>query len=592
VESLATTRVGGDERRWGLVTRLEAPRVAWAVLAMLLAGTGAVLLYETRGTTLWFDEWMWALDRRGNDLDAFLQPHNGHLSLVPIGIYRVLFATAGLDHYWPYRVVVIGAHLACVALVFSYASRRLGGFLGLLAASLVLFLGPAFQNILWPFQVGWLVSLGAGIGALLMLDRNDRAGDLWACVLLSLSLASSGLGLAIVAGVLVELVWGRRRWQNLWIVAVPIVLYVPWWLHYQDSNWIRVAKASGIGHPVLNGILQAPGFVANSAGAALSALLGLGGQTGLDLSGPGTFLVWGPALVIAAVAVLLRRLARPRPFRPRVLALLAMALTFWALTAISRGFISQPYTSRYLYVGGLLIVLVAVELAAESAISQRVAVVLALGVVAIAVSNAGAFRDGGRYLRTQAQITRAQVTALDIARPVVEPRFVANAFFGLVAGPYFAAERAIGSPAVSPEKLATEPEPVRQQADGQLVRMHRPGLRSPPVAAASGSPPRVDTATGGGLTKHGSCLSFRRAGFTASSTTGEVRVTVPRTGVLVMAQGGSLAVGVRRFADEFQPLGTVAPGASASLRIRPDLAPQPWHLSVTPTERAMLCGLG
>ena len=51
----------------------------------------------------------WALHRRGNDLGTFLRPHLGHFSLVPIAIYRVLFASAGLTHFAVYRVMVIAA---------------------------------------------------------------------------------------------------------------------------------------------------------------------------------------------------------------------------------------------------------------------------------------------------------------------------------------------------------------------------------------------------------------------------------------------------------------------------------------------------
>jgi hypothetical protein len=184
--------------------------LAWIGLGVMLVATGAFLLHESRGATLWRDEWDWALYRRGNDLRTFLRPHFGHFSLVPIAIYRVLFATAGLTNFAVYRVMVIAAHLACVTLVYVYARPRVGRFLGLLAAVLLLFLGAASQNILWPFQVGWLISLGAGLGALLALDRRDRAGDVAAALLLALSLASSGVGIPVALGVIVG-VLGRRR---------------------------------------------------------------------------------------------------------------------------------------------------------------------------------------------------------------------------------------------------------------------------------------------------------------------------------------------------------------------------------------------
>lgn len=107
----------------------------------LLVVSGALLWHLTRGTTLWFDEWQWALNRRGGDLGTYLRPHNEHLSLVPIAIYKALFVTAGLEHYGPYRALVIAGHLACVSLVFVYARRRVGDVAAVVAASLLLFLG-------------------------------------------------------------------------------------------------------------------------------------------------------------------------------------------------------------------------------------------------------------------------------------------------------------------------------------------------------------------------------------------------------------------------------------------------------------------
>ena len=142
---------GAWRNRLRRVTRLEPTTLAWIALAVLLVAAAAFFYYETRGTTLWVDEWDWAQNRRGWDLDTFLRPHNGHLSLVPVAIYKLLFATAGLTHYAPYRIVLIAAHLLCVGLVFVYASRRVGSYLGVIAAALILFLGPAWQNILSPF---------------------------------------------------------------------------------------------------------------------------------------------------------------------------------------------------------------------------------------------------------------------------------------------------------------------------------------------------------------------------------------------------------------------------------------------------------
>ena len=142
--------------------RSPPPALTWLALAALLVAAAALLLYETRGTTFWVDEWQWFLHRRDTSLSTFLEPHNEHLSLVPLAIYKALFALAGTDSYTPYRLPVIAAHLGVTMLVYVYATRRVGAVLGLLAATLILLLGPAWQNFMWGFQVGWLISLGAG----------------------------------------------------------------------------------------------------------------------------------------------------------------------------------------------------------------------------------------------------------------------------------------------------------------------------------------------------------------------------------------------------------------------------------------------
>ena len=83
-------------------SRLRAAPRDWNLLGVVALGAMLViaaiwLMYETRGTTLWFDEWQWALEYRDNTLHGFIAPHNGHPTLVPVAIYRLLFATVGID---------------------------------------------------------------------------------------------------------------------------------------------------------------------------------------------------------------------------------------------------------------------------------------------------------------------------------------------------------------------------------------------------------------------------------------------------------------------------------------------------------------
>jgi hypothetical protein len=548
---------------------------------VLLVAAARFLYVETRGATFWFDEWQWALGRREDNLDAFLEPHNGHLSLVPIVIYRLLFATFGLDVYGPYRLMVIAAHLGCVVLLFVYASRRVGGVPALLAAALLLFLGPAWQNILWPFQVGWLISLGAGLGALLMLDRDDRLGDVTASILLALALASSGLGVPIAIGLAVDTLWGRRRWRDGWIVAAPLALYGIWWLGYQDSR-------------VVGQLVDVPGFVADALAASLSSLLGLAGET--VPRERGTLLSFGRPLAVVAVVLLGWRLVRLGRIPPRVLTLLAIMSSFWVGAELTRGAFSTPYESRYIYVGGLFVLLIAVELARGVSVSWRSVLLLGGVVTAAVVSNIGILRDGGDYFRKQGQVTRAVLGAVEVGRPLVKPDQVVAGLPGypfvlVEAGSYFAAERAEGTPAATPAELETQPRYARKEADRELVRIHRITPERSSADLALGPRPAVEAFADGTVVDRGACVAFRPRGRSSGSVTGELEVTVPPAGVLLTAEGGAATVGVRRFGDEFRDVGRLAPSASATVRIRSDRAGQAWHMRVEPTERATVCGL-
>jgi hypothetical protein len=563
------------------VVPVQRDTLAWIVLVVVLGAAARFLYVETRGATFWFDEWDWVLERRGNDLDTFLEPHNGHLSLIPIVIYRLLLSTFGIDVYGPYRLMVIGVHLICVALVFMYASRRVGGFVALLAAALILFLGPAWNDILWPFQVGWLISLGTGVGALLMLDRRDRAGDITASALLAASLASCGLGLAIAAGIGVDVLSGRRRWRDAWIVAAPLALYGLWWLPYQDA-------------PLSGTLIDVPGGVADSAAASISALAGLGGDT---VPGePGTLLTWGRPLAVLAAVVFIWRVVRVGRVPARVLALLTVLLSFWIATELSRGDLSTPYESRYLYVGGLFIVLIAVELARGVSPSWRAGLVLAAAAFAATVSNVGILRDGGEFVRREGQITRAVLGAVEVSRALVKPGEVVSSlpgypFLTVSAGSYFAAAQHDGTPAATPAELATQPWYARIEADRELIGIQRLAPRRatddlPPLVTR----PTADDFAGGRLVRRRACLTLVAAG-RADSPAAHLQVSIPPGGLLLKADEGPAEASVRRLADSFQPVGHLASSAPATLRIRPDRLTQPWRLRLEPTGRVTVCGL-
>ena len=550
------------------------------LLAVAGAAMGLFLLHETRGTTFYHDEWTWALHRRGNDAATFLEPHYGHPSMVPIVVFRILFATAGLTHYTPYLAAVIAGHLTCVALVFLYATPRVGPPVALLAAMLILGLGPAAQNILWPFQIGWMLSLSAGIAALLLLDRRDRLGDAGACILLLLSLGSSGVGLPIAVGAAIDVLW-RRRWRRGWVVAAPFVLYGVWSLTYQTDQTQRWGQD----------LLLTPPWVIAAPATVLSSLLGLPRSVTID--GPLQSLQWGIPLLVATAALVIATRRHMRPDVARLVALTSIVLSFWVLTALGRAFFGGPQGGRYVYVGGIFLVLIAVELARGVHVPRRVVAILA-GVTALAfTSNLAGFRDAALGLKAASDLTSAELGALQIARPVAARSYVSEGFLfdEVVAGPYFAAAQALGTPGASEARIAAMPERLRRAVDSQLVHVHRAALR--PASGAPGAQKAISGKPLGGavVERRGPCATVVPQGFLAAPATPQGVFELPAAGLRIAADHGPARVGMRRFADGVTPLGAVGTGGAGTLVVRPDNSTRPWQVIVTPTGRATVCGL-
>lgn len=453
--------------------------------------------------------------------------------------------------------------------------------LALCAGAVVLLLGPGWQNFVWPFQIGWLISIGAGLGALLLLDREDRHGDLGACALLAVALGSSGVGVAFVLGAVAELVLGPRGRRDAWIVVVPLVPYGLWWVVFQDSS------------VVARGIPAIPGFVADQAAATVAALFGLAGPYAEQ--GEGSALIWGRPLAVLVAGLVIWRLRRLGRAPTRVLTLLTVVIGFWTLTGLTRSqyanVFGNPFGSRYVYLGGFVLVVLGAALLRGVHVPAKVQAIVAALVAVIVSSDLGVLIDSGRYLREQAAATRAQLGTLDIARDVVAPGYRASPFFGVItARPYFEAEARWGTPAYSVAQLAAAPDYARALADLELARIHRVAL--PPSAdEARGDRPTVAAAVGGSVAGEGPCVTFRPQAYTPVLQGQQLQVDLPADGVLITARGGSATVGVGRFSPSFQRIGRLAADTPAILRVAGDRAPPPWRVELKPTDRVTVCGL-
>ena len=307
---------------------------AIGALAIVFALAGIELDRLGRGRTFFYDEWSFILNRRGGLVDSLLQPHNGHLSLIPAATYRVLFHFVGLEHYRPYRLLAIFVHLLVAALVVALVRRSAGWGYAVPMGAAVAWLGSAWQNLLWPFQIGFMGSVAAGLAAHLLLTNRRRDG--FASALLGAALACSSLGLSMVFGAACRLACRREDWRRWWVIAVPGGAWFAWYIVYGES------QASADNVPLLGG------YVATSAAGAVAAL----GDLDLD---------WGRLLAGLGIGVWLAVLARDRRCPPIAVGWAATGLSFWILTGISRAKLGEAAASRYVYLGAVVVLLLAAE---------------------------------------------------------------------------------------------------------------------------------------------------------------------------------------------------------------------------------------
>jgi hypothetical protein len=533
-------------RQWLLV------RAPVLLLALALAASGALLLHYDSHLTFIADDWNLLVVRHGSSPEVFLEPFKENIVVAAVAIYKLLLGLFGLDSALPYYAVTISLFLASAVLLFLYMRRRVGDWLALIGAVLLLFLGAAFEDFFWIIQMVFFGAMAAGLGMLLALERESRGGDRVACGLLTVALAFSSLGLVFLAGAAVEILLGARaRARRAYVVLLPLALYATWWL-----GWGRSAKSSFS----LGNVEHLPGYVFDAAGAGVISLFGLATGTGAEPEQP--HLIIGKLVFLAAIGAGAVLLARRRRV-PRGLAVaLALALAFWVLSGLNRNPERFPTSSRYQYASAVFLLLVAAE-ALRGFRLPRLAAVLAAALAALAVWGGVSMmnRMYDEHWHPDAEAIRTQLAAVEVAGPSARPgfriSFPPSAFFSV--GSYLTVVREHGSPAFSETQLAARPLAKRRRADLTLAKSL--GLALVPLERGT------DPAAG----CRAPDATARRSGVRLGP--GELR----------LANRGDRRVRILlgRFSDHFPVrLGAVPPGAVASLDLPADRSPRPWKMKL------------
>jgi hypothetical protein len=522
--------------------------------AALLAGaamitSGVLLLHWLGRLTFWRDEWDFLLHRRSWSIGTFLDPFVEHLLAASILIYKVGISAFGMDSARPFQLVAVGLFLLSVGLLFVYVARRVGEWLALAAILPILFLGPSWDDLLFPFQMALFGSVAFGIGALIAIERRNRTWDLVAMGLLILSLLFSALGIPFVAGATIQLAFDRERWRRAYVVVVPTALWLLWY-----AGWGHEAET----FISLNNFARSPNYILAGLGTSLATWLGLNPAT-FDASA----LDWGRPLLVLALGLATWRLYVLRRPSPRVLGTAVILLGFWFLTALNTNPFAPATVGRYQYIGIVLMALLAAELAAGLRVRRYATVALVLVGAAAAMVNLVRLRDAAHGLARIAEKQRGGLAALELTRGRVDPQFIltkensdVDYLAILDAGSYFSAVDAYGSPAYTPTELASASEDARIAADKVFASALGVGLGPGPK------------------TRRGTCLELRPGPEPAV-------VRVPREGIVLRAGSPGSHVSLRRYASSFPVnLGTLPADQPRVLSIPPDRSPRSWLLSL------------
>jgi hypothetical protein len=529
-----------------------------------MAAAAALLLSYGSNLTFFQDSWEFLMNRRDLTVDSLFAPHNEHIVVVPVLVELLSLRLFGMDSMLPELVVLVALLLGAAGCLFVYVRRRLGPWPALLMTALLLFLGPAWQDLLWPFQIGFAGSAFCGLAALLALEEGERRWDLAAAGLLALAIGFSSLGIPFAVAAAVEVLLGRREHglRRLYVVAVPALLYGAWYLGWGHEAPSQLSA---------DNILDSPQYVGEGIVASLDALLALGTIADETVGRS----QWGLPLLIVLLALVAYGQFR-RPGLPRTLwPVLAATATFWFLAGFNAMPGREPYSSRYLYIGAFFFLLLAANLLVRVRFNRWGLLAAALVTAAVVGFNLVPLREGRDFFEKQTALTRADLAAIEIAAPRVEPNFglppeIAGTVFlnEIEAGEYLQAVREYGSPAYTPAELATAPEEGREHADLVLANALPLGIETGlPAGPASGR-----------------CVKAVTPG--AAGTL----LLAPGTTTIQFPPGVEGAVRLRRFASSY-PLRAeeLPPGSMAKLFVPRDRSQRPWRLQVEPAAGARVC---
>ncbi|MDX6649844.1 MAG: hypothetical protein QOJ97_1795 [Solirubrobacteraceae bacterium] len=382
-----------------------------AALALASGLFVALYLYLLRDVGPANDEWTFLLYRPPN-FHGILDEYNAQPVATEILLYRGWARLFGPDERLPLLAAYAAMHVGVAWLAFGLARRRVGEWAAAGAAVLILFLGRAWETILSPGSLTFVLPTLAACLAWYALDRPRRALLWTAGAALAVASLCGGLVLSILLGLAAEGIAARRR-AVWWLVSAGAIPLAGWYAVKLATDPVVV----GAGVPTVDlggGLRELPLWPVKLLASAAGAVLGLPPAGGAVVL----------AVVVGALALAAWR--GQLAVTPRAIGLAVTLGATLGATTLARAATTPPTTSRYLYFPAVVGLLLVIELARGlPRPSGRLAVGLGTAVVAGAAAlGVAQMRDGKVFYRRSADGTAARMGAVRIAGDRLPPDFL------------------------------------------------------------------------------------------------------------------------------------------------------------------------
>lgn len=555
------------------------------VLAAAIVVSTALLLYLGRGQTPVVDQWSYIYAYQSWSPSSLLTPHNGHLVILPVVVYKTMFALFGLESQLAYQLVNLGLSATVAILLFALVRGSVGDILALAAATLILFYGAGADVIVPTFQFTNLIGLASGMGMLLALRREDVRGDALACLLLAMSLASFSIGVAFAAGAAVMLALRPpgSRLRRAWVVVLPILLY---------GAWVLWARKFGEQNLYVHNLKIVGSAFVDQLGASLAGITGL--FTTPNGPPPDANPVpirtdWGPALVVGLAALLILRLRRPPRPSSSAIAAVTVLVVYFLLVGIALNMLRNTFDTRLVYLGSVLTLVAVAQLCGPYRPSRTVLGIVGLTLAFSLGANIGELSDSAHFLRERSTVIKAKLAAVEIAGKAALPPVLVEEPPGAMTfnvETFQQLDEEFGMPAYSEAELREASPEARQAADEELARVFElePARiqRLEPFSASQGL--ALAAVSRGEGEPTGACLTLTPD----PGATLEAQVELPPGGIAYASRADAPTVSLGRFADVLAV--SLRPQAgSALIRIPADTSDVPWMAGVRSSAPMLVC---